>query len=78
MLIVSKYYFKVVLDFNNYDNNNYKNNNNSNNYNDDNKFYLFLISIVSRPGLVKRIWENYTLHVVKNIIQQTAPSSFHS
>ena len=78
MLIVSKYYFKVVLDFNNYDNNNYNNNNNSNNYNDDNKFYLFLISIVSRPGLVKRIWENYTLHVVKNIIQQTAPSSFHS
>ena len=78
MLIVSKYYFKVVLDFNNYDNNNYNNNNNSNNYNDDNKFYLFLISIVSRPGLVKRIWENYTLQVVKNIIQQTAPSSFHS
>lgn len=78
MPIVSKYYFKVVLDFNNYDNNNYNNNNNSNNYNDDNKFYLFLISIVSRPGLVKRIWENYTLHVVKNIIQQTAPSSFHS
>ena len=78
MLIVSKYYFKVVLDFNNYDNNNYNNNNNSNNYNDDNKFYLFLISIVSRPGLLKRIWENYTLHVVKNIIQQTAPSSFHS
>ena len=78
MLIVSKYYFKVVLDFNNYDNNNYNNNNNSNNNNDDNKFYLFLISIVSRPGLVKRMWENYTLHVVRNIIQQTAPSSFHS
>ena len=38
----------------------------------------FLISIVSRPGLVKRMWENYTPRVVKNTIQQTAPSSFHS
>ena len=42
MLIVSKYYFKVVLDFNNYDNNNSNNNNNnSNNNNDDNKFSYF-------------------------------------
>ena len=41
MLIVSKYYFKVVLDFNNYDNNNSDNNNNSNNNNDDNKFSYF-------------------------------------
>ena len=39
MPIVSKYYFKVVLDLNNYDNDN-NNNTNTNNNNDD-KFSYF-------------------------------------
>ena len=46
MPIVSKYYFKVVLDFNNYDNDNNNNtntnNNNTNtNNNNDDKFSYF-------------------------------------
>ena len=44
MPIVSKYYFKVVLDFNNYDNDNNNNtntNNNNTNNNNDDKFSYF-------------------------------------